>query len=148
MVRITMEVKGDTRLLRVFRDLSQNGLDEVVSQALDDIAETVIQQAKVNLADNNLTGQLSDSVKVLDKGTHYIKIGTETLQGKILELGRGPVTPVRAKVLHWVDPKTGKDVYSKYSKPVAPSPWLEPSISINMKTIETMLAHRLDQKVK
>jgi hypothetical protein len=34
--------------------------------------------------------------------------------------GRGPVRPVHAKVLHWIDPKTGKDVFSMYSGPVAP----------------------------
>lgn len=34
--------------------------------------------------------------------------------------GRGPVRPVHAKALHWIDPKTGKDVFSMYSGPVAP----------------------------
>lgn len=34
--------------------------------------------------------------------------------------GRGPVRPVEAKALHWVDPKSGADVFSKYSGPSAP----------------------------
>ena len=37
----------------------------------------------------------------------------------ILNDGRGPVRPVNAKVLHWVDAQ-GKDVFSRYSGPVAP----------------------------
>lgn len=39
---------------------------------------------------------------------------------QIVNNGRGAVRPVHAKALHWVDPKTGKDVFSKYSGPVAP----------------------------
>lgn len=42
--------------------------------------------------------------------------------------GRGPVRPVHAKALHWVDPKSGKDVFSMYSGPVAPRHIRENSI--------------------
>lgn len=42
--------------------------------------------------------------------------------------GRGPVRPVHAKVLHWIDPVTGKDVFSMYSGPVAPRHIRENSI--------------------
>lgn len=34
--------------------------------------------------------------------------------------GRGPVRPINAKVLHWVDPKTGEDVFAMYAGPTAP----------------------------
>jgi hypothetical protein len=34
--------------------------------------------------------------------------------------GRGPVHPIHAKALHWIDPKTGKDVFAAYAGPSAP----------------------------
>jgi hypothetical protein len=34
--------------------------------------------------------------------------------------GRGPVYPKNAKVLHWIDPKTGNDVFARYAGPSAP----------------------------
>jgi hypothetical protein len=46
----------------------------------------------------------------------------------IINNGRGAVRPVHAKALHWVDPKTGKDVFSMYSGPVAPRHIRENSI--------------------
>jgi len=36
--------------------------------------------------------------------------------------GRGPVRPVRAKMLHWIDPDTGKDVFRKCVGPAPPHP--------------------------
>lgn len=39
---------------------------------------------------------------------------------KYVDQGRGPVRPVSAKALHWIDPKTGKDVFAKYAKGVPP----------------------------
>ena len=40
--------------------------------------------------------------------------------------GRGPVRPKRKKVLHWIDPDTGKDVFRKSVGPAPPHPiyWL------------------------
>jgi hypothetical protein len=38
----------------------------------------------------------------------------------IVNNGRGPVRPVNAKVLHWIDPETGKDVFAMYSRGVPP----------------------------
>lgn len=45
------------------------------------------------------------------EGTYYFKY---------VDRGRGPVRPIRAKALHWIDAKTGKDVFAKYAGPVAP----------------------------
>ena len=36
--------------------------------------------------------------------------------------GRGPVRPVRAKVLHWIDPDSGKDVFAKSVGPAPAHP--------------------------
>lgn len=43
--------------------------------------------------------------------------------------GRGPVRPVNAKVLHWVDPVSGKDIFSMFSGPVAPRHMRENSMA-------------------
>jgi hypothetical protein len=34
--------------------------------------------------------------------------------------GRGAVTPTNKKFLHWVDPVTGADIFTKYSSPTMP----------------------------
>jgi hypothetical protein len=46
-----------------------------------------------------------------DDGTYYFKF---------VDGGRGPVRPINAQALHWVDPQTGKDVFAQYSKGVPP----------------------------
>jgi hypothetical protein len=52
-----------------------------------------------------------------------------TYYWNIVNNGRGPVRPINAKVLHWIDPKTGKDVFSMYSGPVAPRHMRENSMA-------------------
>lgn len=42
--------------------------------------------------------------------------------------GRGPVRPVKASVLHWVD-RNGKDVFARYAGPAAPQHLRENSIA-------------------
>lgn len=149
MVKITMKMIGNVKAIKVFKDLSGQGMEEIIGDALTDIAEIIIRDAKDNLATkgHGISGRLDSSIKIVEKTPRYIAIGTDLLQGKILELGRGPVLPVNAKVLHWVN-KEGKDIYSKYSKPVEPDPWLEPALNVNQPQIENILANKLDQKVR
>jgi hypothetical protein len=75
------------------------------------------------IADLAASGPIRANVYNLAKssdGTYY---------WNIINNGRGPVRPVHAKVLHWIDPKTGKDVFSMYSGPVAPRHMRENSMA-------------------
>lgn len=38
----------------------------------------------------------------------------------IINNGRGPVRPIHAKALHWIDPITGKDIFAKFARGVPP----------------------------
>lgn len=38
----------------------------------------------------------------------------------LINNGRGPVRPINAKALHWIDPTTGKSVFAKYARGVPP----------------------------
>lgn len=46
----------------------------------------------------------------------------------LINNGRGPVRPIHAKALHWIDPTTGKDVFAKYAKGVPPRHMRESAI--------------------
>lgn len=60
--------------------------------------------------------------------------------------GRGPVRPKRARVLHWIDPDTGKDVFSKYSNPVPPHPIYVLSAA-DLKEVEAALTRLVLERV-
>jgi len=61
--------------------------------------------------------------------------------------GRGPVRAKNKKMLHWIDPDTGKDVFRKSVGPAPPHPvyFLSPG---DLKEIEAHLAQLIEAKVK
>lgn len=89
----------------------------------------------INVTLRLLTDQIDKAIDDLEKGGGIVAEIYNDAQSEsgvfywnIINDGRGPVRPVNAKVLHWIDPKTGKDVFSRYSGPVAPRHIRENSI--------------------
>ena len=91
--------------------------------------------APLDLAFSLITTEIEKTVDALEAGGAIVAVVYNDAQSKegtyywpIVNNGRGPVRPIRAKALHWVDAKTGADVFSKYSKAVAPRHIRENSI--------------------
>lgn len=75
-----------------------------------------------------VTGTYLASFKIFEISDGYIDIGNDAEHARIVEYGRGPVVPVNATVLHWIDPNTGEDVFSRYSGPVEATHFIEKTI--------------------
>lgn len=79
-------------------------------------------------------------------GTYYFRL---------VDGGRGPVVPVHAKALHWVDKATGQDVFAMHAGPVAPRHIViravaqlrqaKPQIDASGKTIRQALVEYVNQ---
>ena len=134
MVNIHVTAEGLEQNKEFLNNLINNH-DEELNELLQKIGEDIINDAKeiLMLNDNVLTARLINSIEFLEQGNKVIVIGTKVPYAGIIEFGRGPVRPVTAKVLHWIDPVTGKDVFSKYSGPVEAMPFLQPAVEKNSK---------------
>jgi hypothetical protein len=99
--------------------------------------------ASMNVTLNLITDQIEKTLDDLEKGGAIVaKIFNDAQSEEglyywdLVNNGRGPVRPINAKALHWVDPKTGKDVFAKYAGPSAPRHIRESSIpAIQQATI-------------
>jgi len=101
-------------------DAWENHIEDTLGPA---VVEEVQAQAPV------LTGALRASTvryNVADGGDAMPVLRVESIAdySGIVHAGRGEVRPVNARVLHWFDHLTGKDVYSMRSGPVAPNPYI------------------------
>ena len=76
-----------------------------------------------------LTRTLSRSIHIetIKKSKNYVElaVGTNVVYAAIQEFG-GVITPKKAKVLHWVDRKTGEDVFASSAR-IPPHPYLRPA---------------------
>lgn len=54
------------------------------------------------------------------------RIGTNLIYAPMQEYG-GTIVPVNAKMLHWVDPSTGADVFA-HSVTIPPHPYMRPAL--------------------
>ena len=89
-----------------------------------EIAE-ILEDALRAQAPKGCTGKLREGIEakpVIEPAGFTVEITSAAPYTDLVIKGRGPVRPVRAKVLHW---KTcsGEDVFSMYSGPVEPNPF-------------------------
>jgi len=66
----------------------------------------------------------------------------------ILEYGRGVVRPTKKKVLHWIDPKSGEDVFVMLSKATKPQPHLRPALARFEKLLPDIVAGKISKHWK
>lgn len=123
---------------------------ELIRDEFQKLLDSIVSEARSNLQNNMhvVTGQLLSSIKVIDIGVDGMSgdVGTELFYAVYIEDGRGPVRPIRAKVLHWVDPQTGEDVFSMYAKATDPSPFLEPAVLDKTQGFTDIVAQRMDNE--
>lgn len=111
-------------------DLAIQLVEATIAEKLQKIVELIIIEAKSNLQNNRalVTGDLMNSLKVFEEGKYTIEFGSDKDYAYWVEYGRGPVFPVNKKVLHWIDPETGKDVFARYSGPTQGIHFMESAI--------------------
>jgi len=108
-----------------------DGLQNTKQNLLEDVAEQIVIEAQniLRLNGNEGMGELLNSIKILESGIGTVLVGTQKDYAGYVEYGRGPVRPLSPDgVLHWVDRETGEDVFTKYSSPVEPSPFMAPAV--------------------
>lgn len=128
---------------------------EVLRAAFTNLLQEIVDEAKGNLQTNSsiVSADLLNSVQVFEVGENamggmYGIVGSELEYAVFVEYGRGPVRPVVARVLHWVDPETGEDVYSMYAGPTQPAPFLEPAVIVKTDAYADLIAQRVHEKLR
>jgi len=140
---VELKTKGHKASMRYLSDLITS-MDEDLDSALDQLANEIISEARSNLQNDThvYTGELNASIKVLDKGSHYVIVGSELPYAGYIEYGRGPVRPINAEYLHYFT-KDGKEIFSKFSKATEPSPFLEPAVISKSNKFQDVVVEQL-----
>lgn len=117
----------DQNTLKINRNYIQKIIEltspYVQKQDLLFIANTCIDEIKNNIQNKMhvVSGNLLSSIGIYEETEDSVLIGSDEQYALYLEYGRGPVRPVNKKALHWVDPDTGEDVFTKYAGPSEPT---------------------------
>ena len=107
-----------------------NNLDDEVTNLLHGLGNDVVMEAKQNIGNNQSIdrGTLIFSVRILEEDEKSVTVGTDAPYAEYIEFGRGPVRPLDPDgFLHYFT-KDGKEIFSKYSGPTEPQPFLEPAV--------------------
>lgn len=107
----------------------KSDIEEGVKNGSQEIAERTksIQEEIISANGSVASGQLLGSIEIEQNSDYNYTIGTtiEDFYPLVVEKGRGAVVPVNAKYLHfYVD---GSEVFTKYSSPSEPRPFVEPT---------------------
>ena len=96
-------------------------LDKAVGRAVMDLQREIVLNTPIN------TGWLRNRIIVEKKAPLHYLVGTPVKYAEYLELGTGlygykhqKIRPKKAKVLHWKDKHTKKDVFAKSVRGVRP----------------------------
>jgi len=105
-------------------------LDRDIQDFLHKLGEDIVAEARSNLQNNaNInTGTLLSSIRIISESEKMIEVGTDVFYAAYVEYGRGPIRPINAKVLHWIDKASGKDVFAMFASATQPMPFLEPAV--------------------
>lgn len=128
---MSISVDWDSEQAEAVLERIRNNAEKVDHEALQIIGMKIVQKAKDILLSKGhfVTGSLYESIRILEDSGDSILVGSDEKHAFWIEFGRGPVRPVNAKVLHWIDPDSGKDVFATYSGPVDPDPFFFPAVS-------------------
>ena len=133
------------------RELSHD-LHGWLAEQLMQLMQEVVDEARSNVQNNQsiVSGDLHASIQILsfDAAKLEGEAGTELDYAIYVEMGRGPVQPVVAKMLHWIDPETGEDVFTKYAGPAEPQPFFWPVVMVKTEEFANDLAERLEEKMQ
>ena len=128
------------------------GIDDDIEELLDQLDKDIVYEARSNLQNNESinTGDLHASVKVLsvDRINHVHEVGSDSDHAAYVEYGRPEIRPRNPDgVLHWEDKNTGEDVFSKYSGPTEPRPFLAPAVLSKTAQFKDVIVTKQQQKI-
>lgn len=141
---IQLQTKGMNASKKYLSSLIEE-LDENVQDAMLKVINQIIADARSNLQNNaNInSGTLLASIRILEEGKNYYLIGTDIEYAEYIEYGRGPINAKPGKTLHWIDKKTGKDVFAKHADAYPAHPFLEPAVIVNTRKLSDILAENI-----
>lgn len=115
---------GD-ELKKLRDDLNENS-DELAEQLAE--KGKSLQQLAIGMNGTIASHDLLNSIEIENDGERSYLVGTTInhFYPLVIEKGRGPVVPVRAKMLHFFT-QSGNEVFTKYSKPFPGKPYVEPA---------------------
>lgn len=144
-MRIRVTVAGMVASKRFLSKLKSDSVTET-AKLLEKIGEDIAADAKSNLQQNlNInSGSLLADIDVKEKGPDFVVVGSDLGYAGIIEYGRGEVRG-KDKPLTWIDKSTGDRVFSWKSKPVAPSPYLEPAVLDNAGKFSDLYTEKMTQ---
>lgn len=144
-----VEVRGLMESQRMLNNLI-NTMDDTHHRILIEAGNMIVDEARSNLQNNtNIdSGDLLSSIKILFEDENSIYVGSDMPYAGHIEFGRGPVFPINAKFLHWIDKDTGKDVFAKSAGPTEPQPFLAPAVEIVSAKVPGIYATEFEKKVR
>ncbi|AMK16320.1 hypothetical protein [Methanobrevibacter olleyae] len=111
----------------IFTDLKK-GIEDGSSKGAKELAERTksLQELTIGLNGSIARGALLNSINVEETGDRSYLVGTsiEHFYPLTIEKGRGAVVPVTKKFLHYYT-LSGVEIFSKYSSPTSPKPFVE-----------------------
>ena len=128
-----IEFLGDDSVFAPAIEIAQrykNGIEEGAKEGAENIAKRVKSLQELAIATNATmaTMNLLNSIEIEKNSDTSYLVGTTITDfyPLCIEKGRGPVRPIRAKVLHWFT-LSGNEVFSMYSSPAPPRPFVKPA---------------------
>ena len=144
----SVETKGHLSAMQLLEQAG-NKMKDFNVKSLHNIAEAIVSEARSNLQNNTsvYTGELNASINILEETSEYVTVGTPLFYAIYVEYGRGPVNPIRAKVLHFFT-KDGKEVFTTHSAASEPRPFLEPAVITQTKNLSLIYAENTNAELQ
>lgn len=137
---------GDDSVLAPAVEIAERykkGIEEGAKEGAETIANRVKSLQELAIATNATmaSNNLLNSIEVEQESDTKYLVGTTITHFYPLcvEKGRGPVRPVNAKVLHWFT-LSGNEVFSMYSSPAPPRPFVKPAYEKSQSEAEEIVA--------
>lgn len=131
---VSLEFEGLGELIGRFNIASDYVRRELAS-VITDVSREGVKLAVATLNTRRApfdSGGLIDSVRVVPTKVQGTTIsggyGAFIYYAYWVEYGRGPIRPVRARILSWIDRWSGERKFAMYVGPKGPRPFLEPTI--------------------
>ena len=127
----------------------KNGIEEGAKEGAENIAKRVKSLQELAIATNSTmaTMNLLNSIEIEKNSDTSYLVGTTITHFYPLcvEKGRGEVRPIYAKVLHWFT-LSGKEVFSMYSSPAPPRPFVKPAYEQTLSEAEEIVSMAIYNK--
>lgn len=108
----------------------KNGVEKGCDLGVVDVSERLksLQELYIGLNGSIHEGKLINSIDMVSTADNVFLVGTDIIHFYPLcvEKGRGAVRPIQYDFLHFVI--DGKHIYTKYSRPTVPRPFVQPAV--------------------